>query len=62
MLGISSMIKFWRDKTPEHEMLALYHRGEGLKGLQRAIDEFSEDNADAIMASSAALTWYGCNR
>ncbi|RDL36205.1 Uncharacterized protein BP5553_06817 [Venustampulla echinocandica] len=42
------------------DRLALYYRGRGLRGLQAALNNFSESNADGALAASIILTWYLC--
>ncbi len=45
--------------TGHEEVLkdAYYHRGRALKGLQQAIEEFSTDNFDGVLAASIVLSW-----
>lgn len=37
--------------------MAYEHRGIALKGLQEAIDTFSRETSDAILAASLVLSW-----
>lgn len=50
-----------RPESPGFDQLALYYRGRGLRGLQAALNDFSESNADAALAASIILTWYLCD-
>lgn len=44
--------------NPKTAQLALYYRNQGLIGLRRAVGNFSESNADALIAASILLIWY----
>lgn len=37
--------------------LTYHHRARCLRGLQNAIDKFSADNSDAVLAASVLLGW-----
>jgi len=37
--------------------LSFVHRGLALKGLQEAIDSFSPETSDAVLAASLVLSW-----
>ncbi len=45
--------------TGSEEVLqeAYQHRGRALKGLQQAIENFSTDNSDGILAASIVMSW-----
>ncbi|KAG9237986.1 hypothetical protein BJ875DRAFT_515840 [Amylocarpus encephaloides] len=61
VLGVSAAHHSVTVEGPDSAQLALYYRGRGLKGLQDALSNFSETNADAVLASSIMLTWYMCD-
>jgi hypothetical protein len=44
--------------NPKTAQLALYYRNQGLIGLRHAVSNFSESNADALIAASILLIWY----
>ncbi|CAG8958598.1 hypothetical protein HYFRA_00009915 [Hymenoscyphus fraxineus] len=58
VLGVSAAHHNLSVGGTDSGQLALYYRGRGLKGLQDALGNFSESNADAVLASSIILTWY----
>jgi hypothetical protein len=60
-LGLSAAHHSLATSEPDSAQLALYYRGRGLKGLQDALGNFSESNADAVLAASIMLTWYMCD-
>lgn len=60
-LGLSAGHHSLSEEGSDSAQLALYYRGRGLKGLQDALTDFSEANADAVLASSIMLTWYMCD-
>lgn len=44
-------------KSAEMNRLGYLHRGKAFRYLQRAIESFSRDNVDAILAASIVLSW-----
>lgn len=58
VLGVSAAHHMLSIGGGDSGQLSLYYRGRGLKGLQNALTNFSESNADAVLASSIILTWY----
>jgi hypothetical protein len=61
LLGVSAAHHHLVKPTTKIINWPLFYRGEALKGLQIAINTFSKDNADAILAASHILTWYNCD-
>lgn len=57
ILALSATHMAWMTNSTETNNLAYFHRGVALKGLQEAIGNFSENNSDAILASSILLSW-----
>jgi Fungal specific transcription factor domain len=45
----------------EMELDGYRHRDRALKGLQKAILCFSEDNADAVLCASVVMSWQSCD-
>lgn len=58
VLGVSAAHHMLSVGGADSGQLSLFYRGLGLKGLQNALANFSESNADAVLASSIILTWY----
>ncbi|KAH6671683.1 hypothetical protein B0J14DRAFT_78958 [Halenospora varia] len=61
VLGVSAAHHALAKSMPDSVQLGLYYRGRGLKGLQTALNTFSEENADAVLAASIILSWYLCD-
>lgn len=57
MLGFGSLSLAWDRASQEAKSLGYRHGGVALQGLQTAINVFSQDNADAVLASSVVLSW-----
>ncbi|PYH79299.1 hypothetical protein BO82DRAFT_134074 [Aspergillus uvarum CBS 121591] len=47
----------WITRNQETKQLAYHHRGIAIQRLHKAIGTFSQDNCDAILASSILLSW-----
>ncbi|KAK0635714.1 hypothetical protein B0T17DRAFT_483321 [Bombardia bombarda] len=57
LLAFSAMHIAYLTDCPLVGNMAYEHRGIALKGLQEAIDTFSKDTSDAILAASLVLSW-----
>lgn len=57
LLAFSATHIAWLTGCPQVEGLAYEHRITALQGLQEAINTFSRETADAILAASLVLTW-----
>lgn len=57
MLGFGSLSLAWDPGSQDAKSLGYRHGGMALQGLQTAINVFSQDNADAVLASSVVLSW-----
>ncbi|KAK3325388.1 hypothetical protein B0H66DRAFT_122175 [Apodospora peruviana] len=57
LLGFSAMHIAWLTNCPLVGNISYEHRGIALKGLQEAIDSFSRQTSDAILAASLVLSW-----
>jgi len=44
-------------KSTKADQLIFYHRDIALKGLQSAVENFSKENSDGVLAASIALSW-----
>lgn len=57
LLAFSAMHLSFMYACPLVGNMAYEHRGEALKGLHKAINTFSQETSDAILAASLVLSW-----
>jgi len=57
MLGFGSLSLAWDSGSQDAKSLGYRHGAVALQGLQNAINAFSQENADAVLASSVVLSW-----
>lgn len=57
LLAFSAMHIAYLTDCPMVGNLSFVHRGLALKGLQEAIDSFSPETSDAVLAASLVLSW-----
>ena len=57
MLGFGSLSLAWDRGSQDAKSLGYRHGAVALQGLQNAINAFSQENADAVLASSVVLSW-----
>lgn len=57
LLAFSASHLAWQTKNADTENLAFYHSGIALRGLHEAIGAFSEQNSEAVLATSILLLW-----
>lgn len=61
LLGVSAAHLNLLTESTETAQLALYYRSQAMSGLQQAVSNFTEENADAVVACSILLTWFQCD-
>lgn len=57
MLGFGSLSLAWDRSSPDAKALGYRHGAVALQGLQHAINAFSQQNGDAVLATSILLSW-----
>ena len=57
MLAFSAMHICFLSDCPKAGSLAFEYRGRAFSGLHEAIDSFSPETSDAILAASLVLSW-----
>ncbi|KAL9066250.1 MAG: hypothetical protein Q9157_007211 [Trypethelium eluteriae] len=57
VLGFSATHLAWASQSQETKNLAFQHSGIALNGLHDALDAFSKQNSDAVLAASLLLSW-----
>jgi hypothetical protein len=57
LVSLSIIHAAWLSGQRERFQLAFQYRGRAPKGLQEAIQNFSKENADAALVTSALLSW-----
>lgn len=57
MLGFGSLSLAWDRGSQDAKNLGYHHGAIALQGVQNAIGAFSQENSDAILASSVLLSW-----
>lgn len=57
LLAFSAMHIAFLTDCPMVGNMAYVHRGSALKGLQEAINSFSRETSDAVLAASLVLSW-----
>lgn len=61
LLGVSAAHLNLVGKNSQTDQLSLYYRSQAMSGLQAAVSNFTEGNADAVVACSMILTWFQCD-
>ena len=57
VLALSAEHKAWSKGDHSAKLISIHHQSLAYKGLQAAVNSFSEGNADAILATSMLLAW-----
>lgn len=57
LLAFSASHLAWQTKNNDTEHLAYHHRGIAMKGLHEALNSFSEQISEAVLAASILLAW-----
>ncbi|KAN0093591.1 hypothetical protein V8E51_016775 [Hyaloscypha variabilis] len=57
LLALSSSHIAWLTDRPLVKQVTYEHRGKALQGLREAIEVFSKQNSDAVLAASLLLSW-----
>ena len=57
ILAFSASHLAWITRNQDTQQLAYHHRGVAIKGLQKAMSAFANENFEAILAASTLLSW-----
>lgn len=57
ILALSASQLAWMTQNKETQQLAVRHKAVALTGLQEALNVFSRDNCDAVLAAAILLSW-----
>lgn len=57
ILALSANHLAWITRNQDTQQLAYHHRGVAMKGLQKAMSTFANENFEAILAASTLLSW-----